>query len=86
MIEYVEKSAGDEFVVATEIGILHRLRKIKPHAAFHPLNENSICEYMKMITLEKLYISLRDDKFEIKVPEEIAHKAYLPIQRMLEIV
>lgn len=86
MIEYVEKSDSDEFVIATEIGILHRLRKIKPSAAFHPLNENSICEYMKMITLEKLYISLRDDKFEIKVPEEIAHRAYLPIQRMLDIV
>ncbi len=86
MIDYVKKSDADEFVVATEIGILHRLKKIKPAAAFYPLNEKSICEYMKMITLEKLYESLRYDKFEVKVPEEIARKAALPIQRMLEIV
>lgn len=86
MIDFVKKSDANEFVVATEIGILHRLKKIKPGAAFYPLNENSICEYMKMITLEKLYESLRDDKYEIKVPDEIARKASLPIQRMLEIV
>lgn len=85
MIDFVKKSDASEFVVATEIGILHRLKKIKPGAAFYPLNEKSICEYMKMITLEKLYESLRDDKYEIKVPDEIARKASLPIQRMLEI-
>ncbi len=86
MIDYVKKSDADEFVVATEIGILHRLKKIKPDAAFYPLSEKSICEYMKMITVDKLYESLRDNKFEVKIPEEIARKASLPIQRMLEIV
>ncbi len=86
MIDYVKKSDANEFVVATEIGILHRLKKNKPGAVFYPLSEKSICEYMKMITVEKLYESLRDNKYEIKVPVEIAHKASIPIQRMLEIV
>lgn len=86
MIDYVKQSDANEFVIATEIGILHRLKKIKPNAAFYPLNEKSICEYMKMITVEKLYESLRDDKYEVKVHDEIARKAFFPIQRMLEIV
>ncbi len=86
MIDYVAKSDSNEFVVATEIGILHRLKKIKPGAAFYPLNEKSICEYMKMTTLEKVYESLRDNKYEIKVPKELALKAALPIQRMLKII
>lgn len=86
MIKFVEQSDKNQFVVATEVGILHRLSKIKPRAEFIPLSENSICEYMKMTTLDKLYESLRDEKFEVKVPEEIAIKARIPIERMLSIV
>jgi quinolinate synthase len=86
MIRYVEQSSSNEFVIATEVGILHRLKKIKPSAEFFPVSEKSVCEYMKMITIEKLYESLRDNKYEVKVPEEIASKARIPIERMLEIV
>ena len=86
MIKYVEKSSSKEFVIATEVGILHRLKKIKPDAEFYPVSDKSVCEYMKMITIEKLYESLRDNKYEVKVPEEIASKARLPIERMLSIV
>jgi quinolinate synthase len=86
MIRYVEQSSSNEFVIATEVGILHRLKKIKPQAEFYPVSYKAVCEYMKMITVEKLYESLRDSKFEVKVPEEIALKARLPIERMLEIV
>ena len=86
MIRYVEQSPTNEFVIATEVGILHRLKKIKPQAEFYPVSDKSVCEYMKMITVEKLYESLRDNKYEVKVPEEIASKARIPIERMLEIV
>lgn len=86
MIDYVNSSAANEFVIATEEGILHRLKKNRHAAKFFPLSENSICEYMKMITLEKLYDSLLNEKFEVKVPEEIAKRARLPIERMLQIV
>ena len=86
IIAYATKSSIKEFVIATEVGILHRLKKIKPRAEFYPVSDKAVCEYMKMITVEKLYESLRDNKFEVKVPEEIALKARLPIERMLEIV
>jgi quinolinate synthase len=85
MIDFVKKSDKNEFVIATEIGILHRLKKLKPEAEFFPLSENSICEYMKMITVEKLYESLFYEKHEVKVPKELAEKARLPIERMLSI-
>jgi len=86
MINYVKNSDKNEFIIATEVGILHRLKKIKPTATFFPLSEKAICEYMKMITVEKLYEALLHEKFEVKVPEDIAIKARLPIERMLSIV
>lgn len=86
MINYVKESDADEFVIATEVGILHRLKKIKPQSNYFPVSDESVCEYMKMITLEKLYESLLHEKYEVKVPEEIAQKARIPIDRMLSIV
>jgi len=85
MMRYVKNSDNTEFVIATETGILHRMKKYAPEKSFYPISENSVCEYMKMITLEKLYESLLYEKFEVKVPEEIAKRAMLPVKRMLEI-
>jgi len=85
MLNHAKESEAEEFVVATETGILHRMRKENPGKKFYPANENSVCEYMKMITLEKLYDSLKYDQFEVKVPEKLAEKARLPIERMLSI-
>ena len=85
MINYVEKSEANEFVIATEVGILHRLKKVKPQASFYPLSENAICEYMKMIDLEQLYNALKFERYEVKVPDDVADKARLPIRRMLEL-
>ncbi len=85
MIKHVMNSKTNEFVIATEIGILHRLKKVKPNAFFYPLSENAICEYMKMITVDKLYYALLNEQYEVKVPENIASKARLPIERMLAI-
>jgi len=85
MLEHAQESDADEFVVATETSILHRMRKENPDKKFYPANENAVCEYMKMITLEKLYDSLKYNQYEVKVPKELAKRAYLPIKRMLEI-
>ncbi|KAF0142102.1 MAG: Quinolinate synthase [Stygiobacter sp.] len=85
MINYIEKSEANEFVIATEVGIIHRLKKVKPQASFYPLSENAICEYMKMIDLEQLYNALKFERYEVKVPDDVAEKARLPIQRMLEL-
>lgn len=86
MINFVNKSDAKDFVIATETGIIHRLKKAKPDRNFYPLSENAVCEYMKMITMEKLYNCLLNEEFEVKVPEELAAKARIPIQRMLEII
>lgn len=85
MIKYIESSEAKEFVIATEVGILHRMKKIRPDADYHPISDESVCEYMKMITLEKVRDALKYEQFEVRVPEELAVKARVPIQRMLEI-
>ncbi len=86
MIKHIQNSDANQFVIATEVGILHRMKKLKPQSEFIPISKDSVCEYMKMITLEKLLNALKHEQFEVKVPEEIAEKARIPINRMLEIV
>jgi len=72
-----------EAVVATEIGMLHPLRMAAPDVSFIPANPDASCKYMKMITLPKLRDALREMKYEVRVPEEIAVKARVPIDRMV---
>ncbi|MBI1730873.1 quinolinate synthase NadA [Candidatus Acetothermia bacterium] len=86
MIRRARTSPAREFIVATETGILHRLKKEAPGKTFIPANANAVCQYMKMITLEKLLRTMREDVFEVRVPDEIARKARLSIERMLAIV
>ena len=85
MMNHVSKSDSKQFVVATETGILYRMRQQNPEKTFIPASENAECEYMKMITLDKVYRSLYDEKYEVKVPKKIADKASLSIERMLSI-
>ncbi len=85
MVNYIPKSESDLFVIATEVGILHRLNKFYPAKKFYPVSENSVCEYMKLITLEKLYESLLHEKHVVKLLPEIIERARLPIERMLAI-
>nr|BAL59673.1 quinolinate synthetase complex, A subunit [Candidatus Acetothermum autotrophicum] len=86
MIKHARQSPAREFIVATEIGILHRLKKETSGKTFFPANERAICEYMKKITLEKVLRSLREEIYEIRVPEPTASKARRAIERMLAIV
>jgi quinolinate synthase len=74
-----------EAVVATEVGMLYPLEMAAPDVDFIPANPEASCVYMKMITLEKLRDSLRDFKFEVRVPPEIAARARIPIDRMIAI-
>jgi quinolinate synthase len=85
MVEYARKSSAQEFVVATEIGIIHRLEKDSPNKSFIPLRDDMVCQYMKMITVEKLLHTLEALVYEVKVAPDIAAKARLPIERMLAI-
>lgn len=86
MVRHVRQSNTPTHLIATEVGILHRMRKEAPHKRFIPVKEDAICEYMKTITLPKLYRSLRDMVYEVTVPKDIAAKARKAIERMLEIV
>ena len=85
MMRRARTSSAREFVVATETGVLHRLRRENPTKRFFAAAESAECRYMKMITLEKLRDSLRDVKYEVTVPEEIARRARRAIERMLAI-
>jgi quinolinate synthase len=85
MVKYAKASPKSRFLVATEVGILHRLAKEAPGKRFEPVSEDALCRYMKTITLEKLRDSLRDWKHAVTVPEEIAARARRAIERMVAI-
>lgn len=85
MLNHVKDSKTKNFVVATETGILYRMRRDNPGKTFVPASEKAECQHMKMNTLEKVYDSLVEDKYEVSVPKEIADKARLAIDRMLAI-
>ncbi len=85
MVRHARQSNADKFLVATETGILHRMKKENPDKTFLPVKDDAVCEYMKKITLEKVYRSLRDMVYEVRVPTETADKARLSIQRMFEL-
>src|SRR5438067_2571525 len=83
MINFAKASPKPRMLVATEIGIIHRLEKEAPGKRFEPVNRNAVCKYMKMITLEKLRDSLRDWKHEVTVEPEVADRARGAIERMV---
>jgi quinolinate synthase len=85
MINFAKASPKPRMLVATEIGIIHRLEKEAPGKRFEPVNKNAFCKYMKMITLEKLRDSLRDWKYEVVVEPEIAARARGSIERMVSL-
>ena len=87
MMTYARERAGGggTAIMATETGMLHPLRMAAPDVDFIAANERASCRYMKMITLTKLRDGLRDGVFEVKVPEAIAERARVPIERMVAI-
>jgi quinolinate synthase len=85
MMRRARVSPARRFVVATETGVLHRLRRENPGKEFLAARETAECRYMKQITLAKLRDSLRDLKFEVTVPADVAARARRAIERMLAI-
>ncbi len=85
MIKHVAKSSADEFIIGTENEIALKLSKDYPNKKFYPVSQYAVCPNMKKNTIEKVLWVLQEMKNEIKVPENIRAKAYLPIKRMLEI-
>jgi quinolinate synthase len=85
MQQHVEANPEGSFIVATENGMLYPLQQAAPQANLIEANRMAFCKYMKMITLPKLRDSLREMKFEVSVPAEIAERARIPIERMVAI-
>jgi quinolinate synthase len=85
MVRHAASAPNDTFLVATETGLLHRLRKENPGKTFVPADDGAVCRYMKQITLEKLRDTLRDMAPAVEVEPEVAAKARLAIDRMLAI-
>jgi quinolinate synthase len=85
MVNRAKQSAASQFVVATEEGILHRLRKENPSKEFLPISSEMTCMYMKMISLEKLHLSLKENVFRVTVESQVAKRALKAIERMISI-
>ena len=83
MIRRPAESPAREFIVATEVGILHRLRKTYPEKTFQAADERASCQFMKLTTLPKVLHSLQELEYRITVPVDIAAKARLAIERMV---
>lgn len=90
LLKYVEASPKKKFIVATEEGILHQMKKRAPGKELIPAPPNQAgcacneCPFMKLNTLEKLYLALRDEKPEITMDEALRTKAMKPLERMIE--
>ncbi|RIV26099.1 quinolinate synthase NadA [Alicyclobacillaceae bacterium I2511] len=85
MLRHAQESDVEEFVVATEIGILHQLQKQSPEKKFIAANSHAICPFMKEITLEKILTALRENRYVITVPTTIAQQARQAIERMVAV-
>jgi quinolinate synthase len=85
MIRRPSTSPADEFIVATEVGILHRLRRENPTKRFYAANEGAVCAYMKVTTLPKVVAALERMQFHITVPADIAARARRALERMVMI-
>ncbi len=84
MVKFVKETSADTVIVGTETGIIHKFKKEAPNKTFVPATELAVCPNMKMITLEKVYESLRDMKYEVKIDAKIAKKALKAIDEMMK--
>ena len=85
MLRFCRESPAGKFIIGTEIGLLHRLRKESPHKTFLEVSPLADCPNMKLSTIEKMVWALEDMVYEVNVPSEIADKARGAIERMLEL-
>ncbi|MBE9469201.1 MAG: quinolinate synthase NadA [Bacteroidetes bacterium] len=89
LLKYTNRVEYNEFIIATEPGIIYQMQKANPEKLYIAApsfeEENNICEYMKMCTLTNIYNSLKEEKFEINLEENLINKARGSILKMLEI-
>lgn len=85
IIDYATASEADEFIIATELGVMYELKQKNPDKSFYPASALQICEDMKKITLDKVLSVLNRDDVGLDMTEELMEKAHAPLKRMLEL-
>jgi quinolinate synthase len=83
MVQLVRERPAEEFIVATETGIMHRMQQLAPEKRFFAADRAAVCAYMKTITLEATRDSLKLDQFHITVPPITAARARASLDRMV---
>jgi quinolinate synthase len=86
MLRFAAESKARQFIIATEIGIIHTLKKQNPKAEFIPATNRAVCPNMKRITLEKVLWSLQDLQYEVTVSQDVRIKAKKALDMMVEII
>jgi quinolinate synthase len=86
MLTFVKNSPAQEFIVGTEVGMIHPLQKVRPDAEFIPAGSRGVCPNMKKTTIEKVLASLVNLQYEIAVPEDIRLRAKKSLDRMVSIL
>lgn len=85
IIDYVDKSDCEEFIIGTEIGVFYELKKRNPNKHFYTLTDNQICHDMKLITLEKVYDVLKNETNQVTMDAQLRECALKPLDKMLEL-
>ena len=90
LLNYASSSKSEEFIVVTESGIIHQMKLASPNKTFHPAPTDdgcacNECPYMRLNTMEKLYLCLKNETPEVVVEQNISRKALIPLERMLEL-
>ncbi|KLO23162.1 MULTISPECIES: quinolinate synthase NadA [unclassified Marinitoga] len=86
MMKFPETDGSNEFIIGTEVGMIHKLQKTFKNKKFYPLKELAICNNMKKNNLKNVYLSLLNEEHEITLPQEIIEKAKIPILNMFKIM
>ena len=86
MLNFAAKDDAKSFIIATEIGIIHALKKANPDANFIPASERALCPNMKKITMDKIIAALEDMRYETTVSDEIRVKAKKSLDRMMQVL
>ena len=85
MINKSKETDSKNLIIATETGVIHKMKKLSPDKNFIPINRSATCKYMKMITLDKVLSALKNERPEVKVAKDISVKAKTAIDRMVSI-
>ncbi len=82
---YAKESSEEKYIIGTEVGIIHRLKKENSRKTFIPAYDEAICPNMKLNTLERVYLSLKEERYPVTVPDSVAKKARRALERMVSI-